>query len=93
MAIQLSRDDFDRLVGVLSQDSEWRAVRGRNDFMMDVLAGSPRKTDLLGLLDLDGPPRGTAVRTIEQLTTFGQDQPGRESIGVLINKLIVSRGG
>jgi len=93
MAIQLSQDDFDRLAGVLSQHGEWQAVRSRIDFVIDVLAGSPRKADLPGQLDLDGAPRGTAVRTIQRLTVFGQDQPGREALGVLINKLIGSRGG
>lgn len=93
MAIQLSQEDFDRLASILAQHGEWLGVRSRNDFMVDVLAGSPRSSDLLGQLDLDGTPRGTAVRTIQRLMTFGQDQPGREALGVLINKLIASRGG
>jgi hypothetical protein len=63
------------------------------DFVADVLAGSPRKEDIVGQLDLDGAPRGTAVRTIERLMAFGQDQPGRETLGVLVNKLIASPGG
>jgi V8-like Glu-specific endopeptidase len=93
MAIQLSQDDFDRLSSVLSRHGEWQGVRSRIDFMVDVLAGSPRNVDLLGQLDLDGTPRGTAVRTVQRLMAFGQDQPGREALGVLINKLIASRGG
>jgi V8-like Glu-specific endopeptidase len=93
MAIRLSSDDFDHLSRVLSEHNEWLAVRSRIDFMMDVLAGSPRNGDLLSQLDLDGTPRATAVRTIQRLITFGQDQPGREALGVLINKLIASRGG
>ena len=32
------------------------------------------------------------MRTIGRLITFGQDQPGRESLGVLINKVIASLG-
>ena len=43
MAIQLSQNDFDRLVGILSQHGEWQSVRGRIEFMGDVFAGSPRK--------------------------------------------------
>lgn len=61
--------------------------------MGDVFAGSQRKADLLGQLDLDGNPRGTAVRVIQGLATFGQDEPGRESLGVLLNKLIGYLGG
>jgi V8-like Glu-specific endopeptidase len=93
MPIQFSQDDFDRLVGILSQHGEWQSVRGRIDFMADVFAGSPRKADILTQLDLDGNPRGTAVRVIQRLSTFGQDEPGRESLGVLINKLIAYLGG
>lgn len=60
--------------------------------MIDVFAGSPR-TDILTQLDLDGAPLGTAVRVIDTLAKFGQDVPGRESLGVLINKLIGYLGG
>lgn len=93
MAIQLSQDAFDRLVVILGQHGEWQSVRGRIDFVGDVFAGSPRKSDLLTQLDLDGTPRGTAVRVIERLTTFGQDTPGREALGLLVNKLIAYLGG
>jgi V8-like Glu-specific endopeptidase len=92
-AIQLSGDDFDHLSNVLSQHGEWQAVRSRIDFLVDVLVGSPRNVELRAQLDLDGTPRATAVRTIQRLMTFGQDQLGREALGVLINKLIASRGG
>ncbi|WP_217578474.1 trypsin-like peptidase domain-containing protein [Mesorhizobium sp. GbtcB19] len=93
MAIQLSQDDFDGLVAILTRQVDWLSVRNRIDFMLDVLAGSPRKFDLMGQLDLDGSPRRTAVHTIERLMTFGQDQPGREALGVLVNKLIAGLGG
>lgn len=93
MAIRLSQADFDRLAGILGQHGEWQAVRSRIDFMIEVLAGSPRNVDLLGQLDLDGAPRAVAVRTVNRLMAFGQDQPGRETLGVLINKLIANRGG
>jgi V8-like Glu-specific endopeptidase len=93
LTIQLATEDFDRLSTVLGRHGEWQAVRSRIDFMTEVLAGSPRRGDILGQLDLDGTPRGTAVRTIERLASFGQDQPRREALGVLINRLIASLGG
>jgi V8-like Glu-specific endopeptidase len=93
MAIDLSREDFDRLTSILGTHGEWQSVRGRIDFMMDVFSGSPRKMDILAQLDLDGTPRGTAVRVIERLAAFGQDQAGRESLGVLVNKVIAYLGG
>lgn len=93
MSIKLSQDDYDRLAGILSRHGEWQDVRGRIDFMADVFAGSPRKADILAQMNHDGTPRGTAVRVIERLANFGQDQPGRESLGVLTNKLIAYLGG
>jgi hypothetical protein len=93
MSIQLTRDDFDRLASILSQHGEWLSGRSRIDFMADVFAGSSRKMHILPQLDLDGTPRATAVRVIHRLTTFGQDEPGRESLGALINKLIAYLGG
>jgi hypothetical protein len=93
MAIQLSREDFHHLSTVLGRHGEWRTVRSRIDFMTEVLAASPGRDDILGQLDLDGTPRGTAVRTVERMASFGQDQRGREALGVLINKLIASLGG
>jgi V8-like Glu-specific endopeptidase len=93
MAIKFSQEDFNRLTNTLSKHGDWQSVRGRIDFMADVFAGSPRKIDILSQLDLDGAPRATAVRAIERLRTFGQDQPGRESVAVLINKLIAYLGG
>src|SRR5271154_3275376 len=93
MAITLTESDFDKLTAILSQHSDWQNVRGRIDFMTDVFAGSRRKTDILPQLDLDGTPRGTAIRVIHRLGQFGQDEPGRESLGVLTNRLIAYIGG
>lgn len=84
---QLSQEDFDRLVSILARTPDFRTVTGRMDFLDDVFAGSPRKDDVLGLINLDGNPRGVAVRVITRLTQFGQAEPGEETLGVLINKL------
>ena len=92
MAIKLDSNDFDRLASVMGRDGEWALAGRRVDLMHDVMAGSGRKHDLLAQLDLDGAPRTVAVRTIEKLVEFGQDEPGREALGVLINKLIANRG-
>lgn len=91
--IQLDSDDFDRLVDILTAMPEFRSVQSRLDFLDDVFAGSPRKNDVLGLLNLDGQPRGVAVRVITRLTQFGQDEPGQETLGVLFNKLLSYLGG
>lgn len=85
---QLSQGDFDRLASLLANMPEFRTVNGRVDFLDDVFAGSPRKNDLLSLINLDGNPRGVAVRVITRLVQFGQDKAGQETLGVLVNKLL-----
>ncbi len=88
MPIELASEDFSKLVSILSQHSEWQTVRGRVDFLTHVFAGSSRQHDILTQLNLDGHARGTAVQIIDRLQKFGQDEPGREALGVLINRLI-----
>jgi len=91
--LQLSQPDFDRLVGLLAAMPEFRTAIGRVDFLEDVFAGSPRKDDVLGLINFDGNARGVAVRVITRLTQFGQAESGKETLGVLINKLLSYIGG
>ena len=93
MAIPLNQDDFDRLVDILSQSHDWRLPADRVAFMDEVFAGSSRRQDILTRIDLSGRPRVAAVSSITFLKDFGQDEPGRETLGVLINKLIASLGG
>ena len=90
---QLQPDDSDHLVRLLAALPDFRLDRTRLDFLDDVFAGSPRKQDILGLLDVSGTSRGAAVRLITRLTQFGQDEPGQETLGVLINKLHTYIGG
>ena len=92
MRLQLGQADFDRLVSLLAGMPEFRTAAGRVDFLDDVFAGSPRKDDVLTLINLDGNPRGVAVRVITRLAQFGQDEPGQETLGVLINKLLAYIG-
>ncbi|NUR60749.1 MAG: trypsin-like peptidase domain-containing protein [Catenulispora sp.] len=93
MAVTLSPADFTRLAGIISVLPEFRTVQGRVDFLTDVFAGSPRSRDLAARLNLDGPPRGVAVRVVDFLQGFGQDEPGRETLAVLINKALAYLGG
>lgn len=92
--LQLSQIDFDHLAGLLAAQQEFAtSAITRRDFLEDVFAGSPRKQNILSLLNLDGTPRGVAVRVITRLMQFGQDEPGQETLGVLINKLLSYIGG
>jgi S1-C subfamily serine protease len=90
--LQLETADFDRLAGLLAAMAEFRTETGRVTLLDDVFAGSPRRNDVLSLLDLGGAPRTAAVRTISRLSLFGQDEPGQETLGVLINKVLAYMG-
>jgi V8-like Glu-specific endopeptidase len=93
MAISLDARDFDRLAGVVAALPDFQTVQSRADFVTDVFAGTPRRHDVVSSLNLDGTPRAVAVRVVDRLQTFGQDQPGRETLGVLVNKVLAYLGG
>lgn len=90
--MQLLTADFDRLVSILSGQPDWRSERDRLRFVSDIFAGSSREKDILSLLDLGGTPRGAAVTLVTFLQDFGQDEPGRETLGLMINKLLAYLG-
>ncbi|UCC52050.1 MAG: PQQ-like beta-propeller repeat protein, partial [Anaerolineaceae bacterium] len=91
--VQLSREDFDRLATILAQMPEFRSISSRSDFFLDVFIGTPMQERLMSMLNLDGSPRIVAVRAIAALTRFGQDKPGRETLGMLLNRLLDYMGG
>ncbi|MFN2138277.1 MAG: trypsin-like peptidase domain-containing protein [Candidatus Promineifilaceae bacterium] len=88
MSIQLTQSDFDRLAGLLAALPDFRLPEYRLDFLDGIFAGSARRDDILGQINVSGPPRGVAIRVITILTRFGQDEPGQETLGVLINTLL-----
>jgi S1-C subfamily serine protease len=93
MTIGLSPDDFDKVVGVLSAMPNFQTVGDRVSFLTDVFAGAGSGMAVLTSLDVDGTPRAVAVRVVHRLQQYGQDEPGREALGVLINKMLAYRGG
>ncbi|WP_196218218.1 trypsin-like peptidase domain-containing protein [Streptomyces blattellae] len=93
MSVRLDARDFERTVRILGGMPDFRTVRSRVDFVTDVFAGTPRRDDVIASLDIDGAPRGVAVRVVDRLQAFGQDEPGRETLGVLVNKMIAYLGG
>lgn len=92
MAIELNADDHQQLVRILSKHPGWQLSPDRVTFLEDIFIGTPRRHEIQALIDLSGAPRPAALRTISRLTHFGQVVPGREALGVLINKLL-SYGG
>ncbi|MFI9809536.1 hypothetical protein ACIHEJ_35285 [Streptomyces sp. NPDC052301] len=93
MSIALKQNDFERLVGIHGGMPDFRTVQGRMDFVTHVFAGTPRRHDLIASLNVDGTPRAVAVRFVDRLQAFGQDEPGRETLGVLVNKMLSYLGG
>lgn len=93
MAVSLTADDLERVVTILATMPDFRTAQQRVDLLTDVFAGTPRSDDIVTSLDLDGTPRAVAVRVVQRLQMFGQDEPGREALGVLINKMLSYLGG
>ena len=92
MTVQLSRDDFRMLVGVIATDVSFRSVRDRWRLVSGALEGSPRADDVLSTLDLDGTPRGVAVEVVERLSQFGRVTADKEALGVFLNYLLFFKG-
>lgn len=88
MSVQLTQSDFNRLAGLLAALPDFRTPDSRLDFLDGIFAGSPRRDDILGQINVSGTPRGVAIRVINTLTRFGQDEPGQETLGVLVNTLL-----
>lgn len=85
---QLQRQDREQLIRLLIERPEFRSETRRDAFLEEMLAGSPRRTDILGQINLGGPPRQFAGHLLTVLTQFGQDEPGQEALGLLINHLL-----
>ena len=90
---RLDRTDYDRLARLLQELPDFRTPDRRVDLVDDLFAGSPRQSDLVGMIDVSGTPRAAAVRLLNRLMLFGQDEPGQETLGVLVNKLLSYVGG
>ena len=92
MATQLSKADFDRLVGTLSRLDAFRTATGRVRLVSGALEGSPRAFDILGQVDFDGPARVVAVEIVHRLSQFGRVTPDQEALGILVNELLLYQG-
>jgi V8-like Glu-specific endopeptidase len=86
--MRLDQPDFDRLVSLLSSMQDWQLPQDRAAFVRDVFQGSPRRDSILSQIHLGSTARTDAVNFISFLMDFGQDEPGRETLGILINKLL-----
>jgi subtilisin family serine protease/V8-like Glu-specific endopeptidase len=85
--------DYDHLANLLAGLREMKLDRLRVEFVEEFLRHSPRKQDVIGYLEFDSGALPFAKRLIEKLLQFGQDEPGRETLGLLINYLRDQFGG
>jgi V8-like Glu-specific endopeptidase len=90
---QLRPEDRSHLIDLLIARPEFRLAERRDAFIEEMLAGSPRKGHIQGQINLDGPPRQFAGHLLNVLTQFGQDEPGQEVLGLLLNQLLPYLGG
>ncbi|MBE2197392.1 MAG: hypothetical protein IAE79_02200, partial [Anaerolinea sp.] len=90
---QLDAADRARLIDLLVARPEFRTEERRDAFIEEMLAGSPRKGHIQGQIILGGPPRQFAGHLLTVLTQFGQDEPGQEVLGLLLNHLLPYLGG
>ena len=89
---QLAAADRARLIDLLVARQEFRTEERRDAFIEEMLAGSPRKGHIQGQISLSGPPRQFAGHLLTVLTQFGQDEPGQEVLGLLLNHLLTYVG-
>jgi V8-like Glu-specific endopeptidase len=92
VTVQLTSDDFRKLVDLIAQDPNFRSVRDRARLLSGALEGSPRAEDILSTLDLDGTPRGVAVDVVQRLSHFGRVTADKEALGVFLNYLLFFKG-
>jgi V8-like Glu-specific endopeptidase len=90
---QLATEDRNHLIDLLITRPEFRTEDRRDAFIEEMLAGSPRKGHIQGQINLSGPPRQFAGHLLTVLTQFGQDEPGQEVLGLLLNHLLPYFGG
>jgi len=92
MTVQLTQSDFQKLVCIAANTYDFRSVMGRLRLVSGALEGSPRATDILSQLNLDGTPRGAAVEVISRLSQFGRVTEDKEALGVFLNYVLFFKG-
>lgn len=89
---QLDAADRARLIDLLVTRPEFRTADRRDAFIEEMLTGSPRKEHIRGQIIFDGTTRQFANQLVGVLTQFGQDEPGQEVLGLLLNHLLTYVG-
>lgn len=92
MSIQLTRDDRRRLTSIIENLRDFLTVRTRSVLIRDTLEDVPHSGRLLARLDLDGSPNIVASEVISSLVEFGQPVPGKEALGIFLNRLLERLG-
>lgn len=92
MTIQLTQPEFQRLVRILQNQTEFASQLDRQS-LITLAFGMSGKADVIrSRLNLSGTPMSAAVELIRFLSTFGQIEPGIEALGAFIDQLLVNIG-
>ena len=84
--------ELERLILILQAQPQFADPHQRLSFLQGVFISSPRQQDILNLINVAGIPRSVAVQVVNRLIQFGQDKPGRQTLGLLISALLSGYG-
>ena len=84
--------DIERLVAILQAQPQFADPHQRLAFLQEVFVSSPRWQDILSLINVAGYPRSVAMQLVTRLIQFGQDKPGRQTLGLLVSVLLSGYG-
>lgn len=92
MPVPLSPPEFQRLIRILQGQPEFRDADRRNA-LVTLAFGMDEKAEVIrGRANLSGSPMTAAVELVSLLVKFGQVRPGTESLGVLLDHLMMNLG-
>jgi V8-like Glu-specific endopeptidase len=85
MTVELTKPDFNRLISIVYNLSQFTTVYERVPLIKGAFAGEARGNIILAQLKLDGGSMKVAVEVVSFLSVFGQVAYGREALGVFLN--------
>lgn len=92
MAIQLTQTEFQRLVNIIQKQPEFRSQADRSNFLTLSFGMTRDSETILSRMNLSGAPLSASVEVIRFLCDYGQISQGVESLGMLLDQLMMQSG-
>ena len=92
MILSITQPEFQKLVQIVQDLPDFSSARDRRRLLEVAFGGVKRGSNVLSRVDLEGSPRGVATSLIQRLMTFGQVEPGREALSVLLDEILSNMG-